>query len=48
MKYYLRDGSFCHTLDGESNAMATEKALLAQDALQISQDGKRLYEGAIS
>ena len=48
MKYYMKNGAFCHvTEEEEANAMATEKALLALDAILLSENGKTLYEGGI-
>lgn len=43
--YSNKDGSFCHvTEDSKGNAMATEKALLAMDAVALQQKGRTLYE----
>ena len=43
--YSNKDGSFCHvTEDSNGNAMATEKALLAMDAVALQQKGRTLYE----
>ncbi|HIZ08459.1 MAG TPA: hypothetical protein IAA08_11075 [Candidatus Eubacterium avistercoris] len=45
MEYYIRGGGFCHVAEEkEPNAMATEKALLALDAIRLFEDGKTLYE----
>ncbi len=41
-----KDGSFRHTEDGKAaNPMATEKALLALDAMYQQRCGEKLYEG---
>lgn len=48
MKYYIKDGGFCHaTEENYINSMATEKALLAMDAMALQEEGQRLYEGAL-
>lgn len=45
MEYRLKDGRFCHTLEKkEADGMATEKALLALDAMKLQQDGSRIYK----
>lgn len=45
MEYRLKDGRFCHTLDKkEADGMATEKALLALDAMTLQKDGSRIYK----
>lgn len=38
------NGSFCHTMGGEANEMATEQALYALAALQQAANGKTLYK----
>lgn len=43
--YYIGDGKFVHVSEMDtSDPLATEKALLALDAVVLSQEGKKLYE----
>lgn len=47
LEYRLKDGSFCHVLEQKNtDAMATEKALLAMDAMLLRKEGKAFYQGA--
>ena len=45
LTFYLGDGTFCHevTEDG-ADSMASERALLGMDAIQLYADGKIVYE----
>lgn len=43
MQYYLGNGSFCHTLGKESDAMATDQCLQALIALKLSDEGKGAF-----
>ena len=48
MRYRADDGAFNHKLkDKKSDLMATEKALIAMDALKCMKDGKKLYESEL-
>lgn len=45
MSFHLSDGSFSHNLDSkESDAIATEQAILALCSMIKARDGKRLYD----
>ncbi len=45
LKYRLKNGSFCHVLEKkDTDFMATEKGLLALEAIMLAKDGKKLYE----
>ncbi len=47
MRYKIEDGGFCHETDAEfSNDMASEKALMALNAMRLCKDGKKLYTSA--
>lgn len=39
MKYYLGDGTFCHTLGNGADAMATDQCLQALISLELSDNG---------
>lgn len=43
MKYYLGDGSFCHTLGSESDAMATDQCLQALISVDLLDNGKGAF-----
>ena len=44
LDYSMDDGSFCHVTENkQTDFMATEKALIAMDAIKLQQKGKKLY-----
>ena len=45
MTFQLASGGFCHTADGDYNALATVQSLLALAAVQCAEAGERaLYQ----
>lgn len=47
LEYKMKDGGFTHTLEEpETNAMASEKALMALNSIKLCKQGKKLYGNA--